>query len=884
MSSTIDLPGNRSVLTDGRVVLVRPLTPADAPEVLALHRRLSERDGYLRFFGPVPSRLDELAERFAAETSDRHAGVGAFLADRLIGVGNYEVMGGTREAELALVVDGEVQAGGVGTLLLEHLVSVARQQGIRCFVAVVLAENVRMTRVFRDLGLPFTITGCGPERGVELRLDAGETYLDAVAARERVADVASLRHVLEPRSIAVIGAGRTPESVGHAVLRNLLDGGFTGDLMAVNPHADAVLGVRCFPSVAALPTPPELAVVCVPAAVVPGVLEECGHAGVPAVVVITSGPGGTDLAAVRRHGMRLVGPNCIGVANTDPAVRMNATFLPGAVRPGDIGVMTQSGGIAIALAELLAATGLGISSLVSAGDKYDVSGNDLLLWWQQDPRTSIAVLYLESFGNPRKFGRLARTLAREKPVLAVRGGSTPAAQRAAASHTAAAATPAVTRDALFEQAGIIAVDSISELLDVLAALQWQSLPAGNRVAVLSNAGGAGVLTADACARHGLELPDLSEITTDRLRDVLPAQASVRNPVDTTAVVHPAAFGAAVDVLVNEDGIDAVLVAVLPTALGDPGTALAQRVALRGKPVILVRPGQPEPVRALKGLGGRPVTASYADPEQAAAALGHLARYSRWLHEPAGEVPELSGIDLPRAREQVARWLDDHPAGGWLGPVEVTGLLRAFGIPVIATEFAADEDAALALSERFGRPVAIKADAAGVLHKADRGGVVLDVREASGVRAAVSGFRERFGAELRGVVVQPMAAAGRELLVGIHSDEMFGPLVVFGLGGTDTDLIADRAARLAPLTDAGADRLVHALRCSPVLFGADTPLNTDAVREVLLRVGRLTELIPEIAELDLNPVLTTPEGCLVLDGRIQLRRRPVADPYLRYLKH
>lgn len=877
--------GHRSLLADGRIVLIRPLVPADATVVAELHHRLGDHDSYLRFLGPAPSAMDDLAARIAADTTPEHAAVGAFLDDRLAGVAHYETLPDMVTAEFALTVAATAQADGVGTLLLEQLVSTARRQGITRLVALVSARNTAMLRLLRDFGLPVTVTGHGPEREITVVLDGGERYLDAMAARERKAEAASLRRVLEPGSIAVIGASRRADAVGHAVVRNLVDGGFTGTLLAVNPHADSILGVPCHPSVAELPVCPDLAVVCVPARAVADTIEQCGRRGVSAVVVITAGLTGDDtdrvLDSVRRHGIRVVGPNCLGIANTDPRVRMNATFLRTAVPAGDIGVMTQSGGVAITLTELLAAAGLGVSTVVSAGDKYDVSGNDLLLWWQQDPRTAAAVLYLESFGNPRKFGRFARSLARQKPVLAVRAASTATAQRAAASHTAAAATPVASRDALFEQAGIIAVDTVTELLTVLAALRWQCLPSGNRVAIVSNAGGTGVLTVDACARHGLKLSGLDGATTQRLRDLLPRQASLRNPVDTTAAVPPLAFGACVDVVADDPAVDAVIVATAATAVGDPADALPQRVALRGKPVVVVRAGQLAPVAPLVEGPEGPGTAVYADPEQAAQALGHLARYASWRATPSGQAPELPGIDADAARALVTTTLAASGGDGWLTPRQVTALLRHVGIPTVATEVATDETEAVAAFERVGGPVALKAHAEGLLHKSAGGGVALDVADADRVRHVVAGFRERFGSSLRGVVVQPMLPRGRELLAGISSDPVFGPLVVFGLGGVDTDLIADRRAGLAPLTDADADRLIHGLRSS----GALVPqLPVDAVRDVLLRLGVLAALLPDVAELDLNPLVVTGDGCVALDARVRVRRRPARDEYLRYLKH
>ncbi|HEY3472234.1 MAG TPA: GNAT family N-acetyltransferase, partial [Amycolatopsis sp.] len=606
--------GSRALLSGGDVVLVRPLHPADTAEVLALHTRLDRRDTYFRFFG-APSGLAKLAAEIAAEPGPGHYAVGCYLRGALVGVADYEVLDGSTDAEVALVVDAAVRTQGVATLLMEHLVSHARATGLKRFIAEVLAENAKVIHVFRDLGLRFDPGRGGPERDIVMDLEQDTAYLDAVLERDAAADAASLAHLLRPSSVAVIGAGRQPGSVGHAVLANLVTCGYRGPVEVVHPRARAILGVPCAPSVAELSRTPELAVVCLPAPAAAEAVEACGKRGVRAVVVISSGLTGTEAgdrvrAAVREYGLRLVGPNCLGVVSTDPACPVNVTFLGAPVRPGAVGVVTQSGSVGIALAESLGDLGLGLSTLVSTGDKYDVSGNDLLMWWAADPHTELAVLYLESFGNPRKFGRLARQLARTRPVLAVRSGSGDTAQRAAASHTAATATPAVTRDALFEQAGVIAVDTVAELVDVIAGLSWQLLPGGPRVAVVSNAGGAGVLAADACEREGLVMAELSGHTRERLAKALPAEAAVRNPVDTTAAVAPEVFAEALRAVLDDDGVDAVIAVTVPTACGDPGSSLAEVLPPEYKTVFAVRPGQRARVTPLVPGG---VTACYDDP-------------------------------------------------------------------------------------------------------------------------------------------------------------------------------------------------------------------------------------------------------------------------------
>jgi acyl-CoA synthetase (NDP forming)/GNAT superfamily N-acetyltransferase len=880
--------GVRALLADGRVVHVRALAPSDEADVLDLHTRLSERDHYLRFFTPM-TRLNLVAQRMTRAEDNGHVALGAFLDGVLIGVANYEVIAKRpTSAEIALVVDGTAQAHGVGTLLLEHLASVGRANGLRQFVAEVLAENHRMIKVFVDAGLGYQASFSGPEREVVLALEPDEEYLDAIVERERVADVASLAGLLRPASVVVVGAGRGAGSVGNAVLRSLTAGAFTGRLFAVNPHADEIVGVRCWPSVTDLPEVPDLAVICVPAVSVPDAVEQCGRRGIRAAVVISAGLSGTDLGpraldAVRRHGMRLVGPNCVGVVNTEPTIRLDATFARGVAPAGRVGVVTQSGGVGIALLEALGQLGLGVSSLVSTGDKYDVSGNDLLLWWRQDPGTDLAVLYLESFGNPRKFSRVARTLARTKPVLAVRPAGSEVAQRAAASHTAAAATPAVTRDALFEQAGVIAVDTVGELIDVIAGLSWHPLPEGKRVAVLSNAGGSGVLAADACVHYGLDMAELSPATTEALRRLLPAQASLRNPLDTTATVDAPAFSACLDVLLRAEEVDAVIAVGVPTALGDPITAVATRADRPAKPVLVVRPGQLASVTGLPGVAAP--SACYADPATAASALAKIARYAAWRREPAGHTPELTGLVVPPATALIRSHLAGEPAGGWLDPMEVTALLECFGIPVVRSIVVETADDAVDAWRMLDGPVVIKAIADRVLHKSAAGGIVLDVRDEPGVRAAVDSLRERFGSALQAVQLQPMVAHTRELIIGVNTDELFGPLVLFGLGGTDTDLIADRTARLTPLSDVDATRMVHSLRSSPALFGptAKNPLPTAGIVDVLLRVGRMAELLPEIAELDLNPLAVTADGCIALDARIRIQPRQPDDPYLRRLR-
>jgi acyl-CoA synthetase (NDP forming)/GNAT superfamily N-acetyltransferase len=879
----------RALLADGAVVRMRELDNADVAQLTELYGALPAYDRALRYFSagtaaPVESLL---AKHHPGDVS-----LGAFRGDVLVGVAHAVVTDADQAtAEIAMAVAHPEQAHGVGTLLLEHLASRARERGVRRFIADVLIENARMWQVIRDSGLPVRRHPEGGQARVEFDLTPAAGYLEALAEREQRADVASLAPLLTPSSVVVIGAGRRPDSVGHAVLANVLRSGFPGRLAAVNPHAKEVCGLVSHRSIGDVPGPPDLAVLCVPAAAVPEVARQCGRAGVRALLVISSGLSARPdlaaglLAAVRRYDLRMVGPNCLGISNTDPAVRLDATFA-GPAPAGGVGLVTQSGGVTIAVQLELGRLGLGLSTGVSTGDKYDVSGNDLLLWWHDDPRTRMAVLYLESFGNPRKFSRFARRLAARMPVLTVRSGSSAAGQRAAASHTASTATPRVTRDALFRQAGVLAVDRLDELSELIATLSWQPLPAGRRVGVISNAGGAGVLAADACEANGLAVPTLGARTRRVLRGLLPAGTATGNPVDTSATIGPAGFAAAVAALRADHQLDAVLAVTVPTALGDPSPGIARAAAAgpADTPLLAVRLGQPEHVCPLPAPGSDATVPSFADPAAAAAALARAATRAAWLARPAGAPVPLAGVDPVRAGGPIARFLAGTPAGGWLDVADVQQVLEAFGLPVLRAVPVADAEQAVAVLIAAGRPVAIKAVADGVLHKAAAGGVRLGLPDPAAVATAASELADRFGARLRGLLVQPMAPAGPELLVGVTGDPVFGPLVTVGLGGTSTDLVADRAHRLVPLSDVDADEMLGEFRAGDRLFGPrgrPTP-DRGRVRDVVVRIGRLAETLPEVVELDLNPVIVGPDGAVVVDARIRVMPAATGDPALRAL--
>ncbi|MFE6282102.1 GNAT family N-acetyltransferase [Streptomyces sp. NPDC057877] len=888
-------PPVHALLADGTTVRIRPVEPADRAQLEGLYQEMSPENLRLRFFAASRRAADQAAERACAPCRPGHRALLAERAQQVLGLAEYHTGDDAVTADFSIAVAEGLHHRGVGTLLVEHLVSAARNDGITTFTADALSENHRVIRLFTDLGLHLTRRLDGPELHCTIALDPDDTYLSAVEERGRTADVASLEPLLRPTTVAVIGAGRKPGSVGRALLHHLHTGGFAGRLFAVNPRCTSVLGVPSYPSVALLPKVPDLAVIAAPAATVPGIAEECGRAGVRALVVVSAGlDSGTARALVtacRAHGMRLVGPNCLGIANTEPGLALDATFAATHPRPGTAGVAVQSGGVGIALLDGLSRLGIGVSSFVSLGDKYDVSGNDLLQWWESDDRTDLALLHLESFGNPRAFSRTARRVTRRMPVLTVDAGRTDAGRRAAASHTAAAATGTMTRQALFTQAGITATHSIGELLQTAALLHSQPLPTGTRVAVVTNAGGAGVLAADACAEAGLVLPQPTPDLVDDLLGVLPEGASTGNPVDATAAVTEAELRACVDRLMDHQGIDAVLVALVPTAVAvatgdDLVRALTRQPARRAHPVAVVRLEQEAPVTLLPAVDG--TVPSYAEPRAVARAFAHAARRATWLARPAGTPAELDDVDTARAHEVAEDFLAAHPDGGWLDPRTCAELLACYGIPQLSWAWAETEDDAVLAAERLrgadGR-VVLKAHWPGLVHKSEQRAVHLDLRGDAQVRAAFRDLETRFAGLLTGVVVQPLAPRGTELFAGVVQDEVFGPLVLFGLGGTATEVLADHAARLAPLTDHDVHDLITGPRCAPLLFGAhgNGPVDLDGLEQLLHRLSRMAADLPQLAEADFNPVLATPEHVTVLDARLRLLPRRSQDPHLRRLR-
>ncbi|MGH7789410.1 MAG: acetate--CoA ligase family protein, partial [Candidatus Binatia bacterium] len=623
----------------------------------------------------------------------------------------------------------------------------------------------------------------------------------------------------------------------------------------------------------------------VPAAGVEAVVADCARAGVRGLIVISSGfaeLAGEGRAAqqrltalVREAGMRLVGPNCMGVLNTDPAVRLNATFVPRWPAPGNVAMLSQSGALGLALLDHCQRRGLGLANFISVGNKADVSGNDLLAYWADDPRTAVILLYLESFGNPRHFARVAPDVARRKPIVAVKSGRSPAGTRAASSHSAALASLDVAVDALFEQAGVIRTDTLAELFDVAALLSSQPVPTGRRVGVVGNAGGLGILFADACEANGLALPELTSATREQLAGVLPPASSLSNPVDMTAAAGAAHYAAALAAVGADAGVDAV-VAIYITPFVTQPDAIAAAIAAGAatvppeKPVVAVFMSSPEVPAALHA-GARGRLPVFSFPEDAARALGAAARYARWRQRPTGTALQLDEFASGAIRAVVDRLLAGAGGPLWVPPKDLAAILRAARIDCVDEESVAPGDA-VATAERLGYPLVAKAVAPGLLHKSDVGGVILDLGSAAAVGVAVDDLQRRIPA-LQAVLLQRQVDGAIEALVGVTSDPTFGALVVCSIGGILVELLRDAAYRLPPVTDVDAAEMIGTLRLAPLLDGyrgrpaGDRP----ALAGVIQRVSALVELIPELRELDLNPVKVLPpgRGAVVVDARMRI---------------
>lgn len=893
---------NRLMLRDGTVATLRQATPDDRAAVRRFFNDLSPESRHRRFLS-LADVSETLIDQLCA-SCDPTVGV-TLIAwrqvehdTRPIAVASYTAVNpGT--AEVAFAVDDRFHGRGFGTAMLERLAGIAGSHGFRWFQAITSVDNDPMIEVFRDSG--FELRSRSAQGVVDVRLDLAPSA-DGVAAmeqRHRVATLASMRPILQPSSVAVIGVSREQGSLGRRIFDSLLHNGFTGPVYPVNREATEIAGTPCVASARDLPPGVDLAVIAVPSDAVLATVDDCARAGVRSLVVISAGfaeageEGRQQQKAVielaRGHGMRIVGPNCMGLLNTDPAFRLNASFAEHLPPHGRIALASQSGGLGLTILQLATERQIGISTFVSLGNKADVSGNDLLQWGESDPGTSVILLYLESFGNPRRFAQLARRIARHKPIVVIKAGRTHAGSKAAGSHTAGLTSSEVAVSALFQQSGVIRADTIDEMFDVAACLDLQPLPPGARVGIITNAGGPGILAADACEAAGLLVADLSDDTKASLRARLAAQASVANPIDLIASATPEQFRHAIQVVMNAPEVDALIVVHTPidaahgAAMMDgikAGITAGRTTGATAKPVLAClmtgQSGQTTPLNT-----GSELIPSYSFPENAVRALAKATAYARWRSEPPGL---FWGFDEIHAGEARALCRDIVAARGdsWLTSEELTRVLNAFGLPMAAGAIAHSEDEAAAVASIFGFPVVLKLASPQIIHKTDANVVRLNLTTEKTVRSAFADIARNAAlangkplpAGSIGVLVQPMFS-GVETLVGLTEDPNFGPLVAFGLGGVSVEVLRDVSFRIAPLTDKDADALLRGVRGYQLLQGyrGRPASDVEALREVLLRVSLIGQHVPEIVELDLNPVIALPDGhgCRIVDARARVAR-------------
>jgi acetyl coenzyme A synthetase (ADP forming)-like protein len=880
----------RVILRDGSTATVRIARAEDAEALADFFARLSPKSREQRFFlmsEPDPEFIRSLCD--SSNPQDQLTLVITRLSEAhesIVAVGSY-FRRNAASAEVAMAVEDRFQGKGIGTDLLDRLALLAAGAGFNRFWAITRLENQSMLDVFRHSGFPVEDRLEGGYMELDFSVLPTEASVHTSEMRDRVSTAASLRAFFKPGAVAVVGASREPSSIGYRILEALILNRFQGPVYPVNPHATVVCSIRAYPSVSEIAARLDLAIIAVPRDAVMGVLDDCAASGVKAVIVITagfaeSGEEGRRLQAqllekVRGYGMRMIGPNCMGLLNTSPAVQLNASFSPVFPPPGRIAMSSQSGALGLAILALAAERGLGVSSFVSVGNKADVSGNDLLQYWELDDDTDVILLYLESFGNPRRFARIARRVSRSKPVIAVKAGRTLAGRRAAGSHTAALAANDVAVDALFRQTGVIRAETLDEMFDIAAALSNQPLPEGKRIGIVTNAGGPGILCTDACESGALLVPELSNETKARLRMFLPAAASVTNPVDMIASAGPDSYRKTIEVMLPCPDIDALVVIYIPIDRNDSdrvaaairsGVEIGRDAGATNKPVlacIMAAQGARAPLR------GRETIPTYPFPEAAAKVLARTYAYREWRDKPLSMVPGFSGIQRDVAKAIVEQALTAR-GPGWLTSQESRTMLDAFGIPQVAGGLALTPEQAVEIARGLGFPVVAKLASPKVLHKSDIGAVRVNLQDAESVRRAFEEIRQE---GMEGVVIQRMITAGVEVMVGVMEDPLFGPLIAFGLGGIHVEILADVRFRVTPLTDLDAREMVREIRGYRLLEGyrGHPPADVVAIEEVLLRVSRMVEEIPEIRELDLNPVFALPpgEGCLAVDSRIRVAR-------------
>ncbi|NMN99932.1 GNAT family N-acetyltransferase [Gordonia sp. TBRC 11910] len=881
--------------SDGGVVHLRPIVPDDADRIVEFHGKLSERTRYLRYFGPTPTLSPREIARMTTVDHHNRVALVAELGGEIIAIGIYEGLadsGKPESAEVAFVVADEHQGRGLGPILLEHLAGAAAENGITRFEAEVLSENPNMVVVFRDAGYQLSRSFDGSTVHVEFLIDPTEAQQSVRNARERASEARSVANLLRPRSVAVIGASTDPGKVGHVLLANIALGGFTGPIYPVNgpghdapeesgepqtgtasnrksghdsiPRPTSVRGIRAYPTVRDIPDPVDLAVVAVPADLVAAVLDDCLAKGVRTLVVVSGGFSESGerqmVAQVREHGMRLVGPNALGVANNDHGVSLNATLAPRIPAEGTVGFFCQSGALGIAILDTAARRGLGLSTFVSAGNRADVSGNDLLQYWDSDDATEVVLLYLESFGNPRKFSRIAQRVSRSKPIVAVKTG------RSALSQVRAVRNLDAVDDRIaqmvLQQAGVIQVDSIAELFDAAAVLAYQPLPKGHRARVIGNSSALGSLAADVARNSSLDARDV---------------------IDIGPGGEPAEFVAAITEAVHDDDVDAIIVVfVPPVAVSGAAHARALLEASAGsdKTIVSTFLGEEGILPALsvlsaQGIPMRGSIPSYSSPERAAKALSRAVQYSRWRARPEGEVIRPDGIDPESARTLILSRLPESGETITLDETTSATLLAYYGIIVVPFREVTSMHEASAAARELGFPVAVKATSRQWRGRMDREGARLDLPDATTVVTAFAELTELTGDTT--LQVQKMAHKGVGTAIRAADDPAFGPVISFGLSGPTFELLGDLAYRAVPLSDVDARELIATPRSAPLLTGylGGPAVDQDALVELLQRISSFVDDIPEVREVSCDEILASADGAEVVSA--QIRIGPVPNP-------
>lgn len=853
------------VLKDGGVAHLRPISPTDAPAVHVFHDAQSAESIYLRFFAPLPHLSERDVARFTQVDHIDRVGLVATLGADIVGIARYDRVEGST-AEVAFNVSDAHQGRGIGSVLLEHLAAAARERGITRFMAEVLPQNRKMMTVFTDAGYEVTH---GYEDGViMLTFDISPTENSARVreSREHRAESRSMRGLVTPRSVVVVGASREPDSIGHRLLENIIRGGFTGAVHAVNHDAFEVQGVPSHARVTDAPGPIDLAVVAVPADAVDDVVRDCAAAGVRGLVVVSGGFAETGdpgrlrqdelVRLARSHGMRVIGPNSFGLVNNDPLVRLNASLAPNLPPAGRFGLFSQSGALGIAVLDSAARRSLGVSTFVSAGNRADVSGNDVMQYWLDDASTDAVGLYLESMGNPRKFSRIARRLARSKPVIVVKSGlssfGVPPGHAVRESRL-----PREALDEMLRQSGVIRVENVHQLFDVAQLVAHQPLPAGPRVAVVTNSDALGALAADACISWGLEV--------------------THGPVAVPSAATAEQFREALSGAFGDPDVDSVVVGFIPPLVTldiEVAQALAEVAGLSEKTCVATFLGMHGLTETLSS-GARTVPA-YPTPEDSVRALVAVTRYSRWRRRDRGSRVFPSPVYRDAARALVARSLAPGPDGRWLSNRDSAELLAAYGIELWPLFEVRTPDEAAAAAVRVGYPVALKATAESLRHRADLGAVRLDIPHEAQLREAFAELVQRLGPLGADVfAVQAMAAPGVACVVRSTEDPLFGPVVEFGVGGAPTELLGDIARRFPPLREGDVADLVRSVRAAPLLFGhrGAQPVDVDALEDLIARLSVLADDLPQVAYLELNPVVVATRGLAVLDAGIRLAEPP-----------